>query len=133
MRPVLWAAGASVCFCLAATALVQPGPDLFLGMLAPAVVSVITSLMVERTYRRNPTQVTPLMMAAFVGKMVIFGAYVAIALKVLSVRPVPFVISFTSCFIALHLTEALCLRRLFAEGMRDDPERTAPDAQLIRQ
>jgi hypothetical protein len=117
MRPVLWAAGASVCSCLAATAFVQPGPDLFLGMLAPLVVSVIASLMVERTYRRDPRQVTPLMIAAFAGKMVMFGAYVAIALKVLSVRPAPFVISFTSCFIALHLTEALCLRRLFAEGM----------------
>ena len=30
--------------------------------------------------------------------------------------PVPFVVSFTSYFIALHLAEALCLRRLFAEG-----------------
>ena len=130
MRPVLWAAGASVCSCLAATAFVEPGPDLLLGMLAPIVVSVISSLMVERTYRRDPRQVTPLMMAAFAGKMVIFGAYVAIALKVLSVRPTPFVISFTGCFIALHLTEALCLRRLFAEGMREDPERTGPHAQL---
>jgi hypothetical protein len=117
MRPVLWAAGVSVCFCLAATAFVQPGPELFLGMLAPLAVSVTTSLMVERTYRRNPRQVTQLMMAAFAGKMVFFGAYVTFALKVLSVRPTPFVISFTSCFIALHLTEALCLRRLFADGM----------------
>jgi hypothetical protein len=116
MRPVLWAAGVSVCSCLAATAFV-PGPELFLGMLAPLVVSVTTSLIVERTYRRNPRQVTPLMMAGFAGKMVFFGAYVAIALKVLTVRPTPFVISFTSCFIALHLTEALCLRRLFADGM----------------
>jgi hypothetical protein len=95
-------------------------------MLAPLVVSVVTSLMVERTYRRNPRQVTPLMMAAFAGKMVFFGTYVAIALKMFSVRPAPFVISFTSCFIALHLTEALCLRRLFSEGMRDGSGQAGP-------
>ena len=35
-------------------------------------------------------------------------------LTVLSLRPLPFVISFTAYFIALHLFEALCLQRLFA-------------------
>ena len=37
-------------------------------------------------------------------------------LKVVGLRPVPFVVSFTSYFIALYLTEALLLRRLFAGG-----------------
>ena len=35
-------------------------------------------------------------------------------LRVLALRPVPFVLSFTSYFIALHATEALFMRRLFA-------------------
>jgi hypothetical protein len=33
---------------------------------------------------------------------------------VLDVRPVPFMASFTTFFIALHFAEALALRRLFA-------------------
>jgi hypothetical protein len=37
-------------------------------------------------------------------------------LGVLSLRPVPFVASFTGYFIALYLAEALCLRRLLAGG-----------------
>jgi len=39
--------------------------------------------------------------------------YVAGMLRVLGVRPVPFVLSFTIYFIALHMTEALFMRRLF--------------------
>ena len=54
------------------------------------------------------------MIAAFAAKMVFFGAYVAVMLLALALRPVPFVASFTAYFIALHLIEALCLKRLFA-------------------
>ena len=116
MRPVWWMVGISLSSSLAATALGRMGPELFLGMFAPLVVATLTWVLAERTYRRNPARLTSLMMTAFAGKIVFFGAYVAIGLTVLSLRPVPFVVSFTSYFIALHLAEALCLRRLFAEG-----------------
>jgi hypothetical protein len=117
MTPVWWMAGVSICSWLAATALAGKGPELFLGMIAPLVVATVTWVLAERTYRRNPERLTALMVAAFGAKMVVFGTYVAIVLKVLSLRPVPFVVSFTGYFIALHLAEALSLRRLFAEGM----------------
>ena len=86
------------------------------GMLAPLVVATGTWVMAERTYRRDPQRLTALMMTAFFGKMAFFGAYVAVMLAVLKLRPIPFVVSFTSYFIGLYLTEALCLRRLFASG-----------------
>jgi hypothetical protein len=38
--------------------------------------------------------------------------YVAVMLKLLSLRPVPFVFAFTSYFIALYAMQALFLRRL---------------------
>ena len=69
--------------------------------------------MTERTYRRRPERVTALMITAFGVKMVFFGAYVAVALMALSVRPIPFVTSFIGYFIGLYLIEALYLRRLF--------------------
>jgi hypothetical protein len=56
------------------------------------------------------------MTVAFAGKLVFFGAYVALTLRLLPVRPVPFLASFTSYFIALYLLEALFMRRLFAGG-----------------
>jgi hypothetical protein len=53
------------------------------------------------------------MIGAFAGKLVFFGAYVGLAIGVLGVQPVPFAVSFTGYFIALHLIEALWLKRLF--------------------
>jgi hypothetical protein len=53
------------------------------------------------------------MIGAFMGKLVFFGVYVAVVVGVLGARPVPFVASFAGYFIALHMIEALWLKRLF--------------------
>ena len=121
MKHVGWMVGSCVVAWLAATALVGAtvGVDVLLGMMGPLAIASGSWVLVERTFRRSPGQLTSLMVAAFAGKMVFFGVYVAVMLKVLSVRPVPFVASFTSSFIALHVTEALCLRRLFAGRMSE--------------
>jgi hypothetical protein len=58
------------------------------------------------------------MAAGFALKMIFFGAYVAVMLRVMRVRPFPFVVSFTGYFIGLYLMEALFLRRLFSERSR---------------
>jgi hypothetical protein len=84
------------------------------GMIAPLGVAAVSWLMAERAWRRNPASLTPVMITAFAGKMVFFGAYVTVMLKVLSLAPVPFVASFAGYFIALHLYEALALRAMFA-------------------
>jgi hypothetical protein len=52
---------------------------------------------------------------------VLFGGYVSVALGPAALSPVPFVGSVTGVFIALHLVEALAMRRLF---------RGVPDPQL---
>jgi hypothetical protein len=90
----------------------------FAGMIGPLAVAVGSWLLMERIFSRNPDRLTTWMVAAFGGKMVFFGAYVGVALGVLSLRSMPFVVSFASYFIALHMTEALCLRRLFAGDVR---------------
>jgi hypothetical protein len=88
--------------------------EILLGIIGPLVVASVSWVLMERTHKRDPERLTPLMVKAFAGKMVFFGVYVAVALGVLSLRPVPFIVSFTSSFVALHLVEALCLRRLLA-------------------
>jgi hypothetical protein len=92
--------------------------DWLLGLMGPLVVAGASWVLTERTYRRRPDTLTSMMVAAFAAKMVIFGAYVAVMLTVLSVRAVPFVVSFTGSFIVLHITEAFYLRRLFAGAVR---------------
>ena len=115
--------GAAVAGVVAAEA-VGPAlrPDVLFGMLAPLLAAVVSWTLAERTYRRSPAQLTGLMVMAFAGKMVFFGAYVAVMLRGLALRPVPFVVSFTASFIGLHLAEALCLRRLF-QGDAREPNR----------
>ena len=114
MKEAAWMTGASVVssFAVAAFAGVDAGAAIVAGMAGPLLAASGSWVLAERTYTRNPEALTSLMVAAFAGKMVFFGAYVAIALSVVALRPVPFVASFTSYFIALYLTEALCLRRL---------------------
>jgi hypothetical protein len=116
MRLVAWMVGASVVSWVAIAALVdaRARTATLVGMLAPLAVAAASWLMSERAWRRNPESLTPMMMAAFAGKMVFFGAYVTVMLKVLSVAPIPFVVSFAGYFIALHLVEALALRSMFA-------------------
>jgi hypothetical protein len=116
MKPVAWMTAAGLVSWAATTA--GFGADMvtatFYGMVGPLVVAVTTWRMAEQTYRRDPVALTGLMMAGFVAKMVFFGAYVAVVIKGLSQPAVPFAVSFTASFIALHLIEALALRRLFA-------------------
>jgi len=88
-----------------------------LGMTGPLLVAGVTWRLTERTYRRHPERLTALMVKAFAGKMVFFGAYVAVAVTELR-RPTVFVVGFTGYFIALHAMEAFWLRRLFADGAR---------------
>jgi hypothetical protein len=122
MKPAWWMVGSALLSCAAVAAIPEVDSDreVLLGMLAPLAGAVGTWVLVARTYPSRPERLTSLMVAAFGAKMVFFGAYVTVMLKVLELRPLPFVISFTTYFIGLHMFEALCLQRLFA---RETPAR----------
>ena len=115
MKAVLWIAIASV----ASAALLGArfGREVWLGMLAPLLVVSVTWVVTERVYKAQPERLTSLMIGAFAGKLVFFGAYVGLAIGVLGVNPVPFVASLTGYFVALHVIEALWLKRLFVSGI----------------
>jgi hypothetical protein len=115
MKPAWWMTGVALASSAVVAAVpgVESDAEVVLGMIAPLVGAVATWIVVARTYTSRPERLTPLMVAAFGGKLVFFGTYVTVMIGVLSLRPLPFVISFTAYFIALHLIEALCLQRLF--------------------
>ena len=117
MTPVAWMVVAGLVTWSAATVGfgVETVTATLYGMAGPLVVAIVTWRLADQTYRRDPAALTGLMMAGFVAKMVLFGAYVAVVTMVLAQPAVPFAVSFTGAFIALHLIEALALRRLFAE------------------
>jgi len=89
--------------------------EILLGMLAPLAAVIVSWVMTERAFKREPARVTGLMIAAFGAKMLFFGVYVALMIRIVKLRPAPFVASFTGYFVALYLTEALLMRRLFAK------------------
>jgi len=120
VTPVWWMVGLSGFSWLVAAALLdtQGRIEVLYGMLGPLAMVIGSWILMERAYRRNPQRLTAVMVAAFAGKLVFFGAYVAVMLRVLSLGPRTFVASFTSYFIALYLIEALYLRRLLAGSPR---------------
>ena len=87
----------------------------FLGMTAPLVVGLATILLVEQTVCTDIRRLTGRMTIAFVAKMVFYGLYVSLAIGVLDTEVLPFTISFTLYFAALHVTEALYFKTLFAK------------------
>ena len=120
MKQVAWMTGASVAAWLVASATIAAGAgrEVLWGMLGPLVMAAGSWVLAERTYVDRPQTLTGLMIAAFGVKLVFFGVYVAVMLRVIRLQPVPFAVSFSSYFIALHLVEALFLKRLFAGGPR---------------
>ena len=120
MKPVMYMALASVGTWIVWAAILgwNTGVEFFFGMLGPLAATMGTWLMAVWAYRQHPEQMTGLMAVGFLLKMMFFAAYVALMLKVVGFRPIPFVASFTGYFIGLYIMEALYLRRLFSERSR---------------
>ena len=80
MKPALWMVGSAVLSWLVVAAIpdVDSDREVLLGMLAPLAGAVGTWVLVARTYPSQPERLTSLMVAAFGGKLVFFGAYVTV-------------------------------------------------------
>jgi hypothetical protein len=117
MKPIAYMVAVSVISWIGAAVIIDGGTtlEILFGMLGPLAAASGTWFLVAWIYRKRPEELTGLMAAAFVLKMLFFGVYVAVMLRVMRFRPVPFVVSFTGYFIGLYLMEALFLRRLFSE------------------
>jgi ABC-type enterochelin transport system permease subunit len=87
-------------------------PEALFGMAGPLVAVCVSWLVVQRIHRVTPERTMAAMIIGFAAKFVFFGAYVAVMLGALSLRPVPFMTAFVSYFIALYAMQALFFRRL---------------------
>jgi hypothetical protein len=128
IRPMLWmtAACAAAWGVVALVASSTTSLTVLCGMAAPLLTTVATWWMVDQTFRHAPERLTGTMVAAFGGKMLFFGAYLAVMLKGLRLPAVPFIASFTMTFVGLHMTEALLFRRLFSSPRPGDPASVSP-------
>jgi hypothetical protein len=116
--PVAYMAGVGAAGYAAAAGL--PGDtahaEVAAGLAGPLASTVISWLLMVRAATEGQARLMGLMVKAMAAKMLLFGAYVTVAVLVFGLRPVPFVVSFTGFFIALYVVEALYLKRLVATG-----------------
>jgi len=113
MRPVVWMVAASVGTWLVATTLLERyAVEIGFGMAGPLIAAVASWVAYERTFRLAPDRLTGVMVTALVLKMVFFGAYVVVLVRMAGLGAEPLVTSFGAYFIGLHAIEALSLRRL---------------------
>jgi hypothetical protein len=120
MRPVAWmVATIGAAWLLVTVAFAdRANPEAFWGLAGPLVSAAGSWLAYVQAHKATPERLTKVMLAAFALKLVFFAVYVTAMMRVLDLRAAPFVVSFTSAFIALHAMEAFSLRRLVTDGLR---------------
>lgn len=123
MRPLGWMVAACMSSWIAITTLAPApvNPELLWGMIGPLLSAALTWIAVVRTHRTARERVTGVLVAGFALKIVFFGVYLAVMLRVVGLRVVPFALTFVGYVIGLYVIEALFLRRLFVDGMRPSP------------
>jgi hypothetical protein len=124
MKMVWWMLSGSVLSCALATAIVglDLWLELWLGMLGPLVSAVLSWIAMERWYNNDPAALTGLLVKAFAAKMAFFAIYIAISVKIGTVRPIPFIVGFLCYFVSLHALEAVGLRRLQSGALSTPPD-----------
>ena len=94
----------------------RANPEVLYGMVGPLAVAAVSWVVTKRTYAAARERLMGVLITGMAIKAVFFGAYVVVMLRILALRPGPFIASFTSYVIALHMMEALFMRRLFANA-----------------
>jgi hypothetical protein len=103
-------------------AMIPGGPgarDVGLGMAGPLVAAVGTWVMIARTIKVDPMRLTNRLLVGLMVKVVFFAAYAVLAIRGLSAAVRPFALSFAGYFIALHMVEAILLRRATTRPVPD--------------
>ena len=117
-RPLQWMIAVSVLSWVAVAGVTggRANPEVLYGMVGPLAVAAVSWIITKRTYTTSPERLMGMLITGMAIKAVFFGVYVVVMLRILALRPGPFIASFTSYFIALHMMEALFMRRLFANA-----------------
>jgi hypothetical protein len=114
MKLFWWMLSVSILSSLVLSSVVGAGVrmEIWCGMAGPLASALVSWIAIERRRLRRPAELTGLMIRSFAAKMVFFAVYVAVLLKVGSMQPNPFVVSFIGYFVLLHGMEAFGLHRI---------------------
>jgi hypothetical protein len=86
--------------------------EIFLGMIAPLVVGIISIQISKNVFQKSPEKLTAALTKSFLIKMVSYALYFIVILSFYAFEPIPFVVSFTCFFILFYIIEAVFLQKL---------------------
>ena len=90
--------------------------EIFIGMIAPLVVTVFSITWINKVFKADPEKLTAAMTKSFLAKMILFALYFILIFSFYTFEPIPFVVSFTGFFILFYIIEAIFLQKLFQTG-----------------
>jgi hypothetical protein len=77
--------------------------EIFLGMLGPMFISIISIILYKNTYAKSPDLLTSILVKSFIFKMIFFAVYLIIIFSFYNFESTPFIISFTGFFITFYV------------------------------
>jgi len=80
--------------------------EYLLGIIAPLAVGVITVLREETVRGDASKSLTSFFIKSFFVKMIVYGAYIIMLFNFYTFSHIHFILSFSGCFITLHISEA---------------------------
>lgn len=86
--------------------------EIFLGMAAPLLLSIVSVLWNESSFKKSPQQLTNTLIKTFIARVVFFAIYFVLVFTYYDFEPIPFIISFTGFFMIFYIIEALFLQKL---------------------
>ena len=86
--------------------------EIFLGLLGPVLVGFVTVFFMIKYSNSGVIRLNRMLVRGFAIKFIFYGIFIITIFTVYSFKPVPFMCSFTSSFIGLHLMEAIVLKKI---------------------
>jgi len=89
--------------------------EYIIGINIPLLVGILTVYVGDRIHKQNPKSLPKFFISFFMMKLIFYGVFFALFFKFYSFSHLPFVLTFASCFIMLHISEAFFFNISFKE------------------
>ena len=86
--------------------------EIFLGLLGPVLVGFVTVFFMIKYSNSGAIRLNRMLVRGFAIKFIFYGIFIITIFTVYPFKPIPFMCSFTSSFIGLHLMEAIVLKKI---------------------
>ena len=86
--------------------------EIFLGILCPILVGYVTIFFMGKHSNKGIIHFNMVFIKCFAFKFIFTGLFILIIFTVYSFNPIPFMCSFTSSFISLHIMETIVLKKI---------------------